>query len=411
MSNRFSVATNFDDLLPEQLRPYSAVELFGKLPRDVVGGGRASYILSPVSRSRVEEHVRRAHKQGMAFDYLINPACLGNREFSAGFHRSVRTLLDWISEMGVEWVTVSLPFLAEIIKTRYPQLKVKIGVYAQVDSPARARFWEDIGADCITVQTITVNRDFPRLRAIRDAVKCDLQLLTNAICLNQCPMAGYHMVGFSHASQSGGESFMIDYCLLMCTLAKLAEPARYLMSPWIRPEDLHLYEALGYSVFKVLERDAPTGVLVERTRAYHQRRYDGNLIRLIQPFGYAKVRSKTQPKRRFLWDLRTFYRPWKASFVRLLRWREFAQLCGMAYQQDREDPVFIDNRSLDGFLEGVIDRGCGGRDCDECGYCHSVAKDVVKIDPEYRARCLEVGGRILQDMKSGAMWGVDRAVQ
>lgn len=409
MSSRFSVATNFDERLPAQLQPLGAVELFGKLPHDIVGGGRASYMLTPVSRRKLEAHIREAHQHGLAFDYLINPACLGNQEFSTAFHRHLHPLLDWVSEIGVEWVTVSLPMLLEIVKTRYPQLKVKVGVYAQVDTPVKARFWENLGADCITLVPLTVNRDFPRLRAIRDAVKCDLQLLANATCLKECPISYYHNLCLSHASQTKGERFMIDYCLLKCSMAKLQEPAQYLMSPWIRPEDLHYYEALGYSVFKILERDAPTDALVERTQAYHARRFEGNLISIIQPYGYSKARSASQPRRKVLWDFRALFRPWKANPARLLRWREFARVNGMCYQGEFGSPVMIDNRALDGFLEGVMQRECGNRDCTRCQYCHTVARDVVKIDPAYRERCLTMGQEILDDLKNGAMWGVTHA--
>ncbi|MHB9130175.1 MAG: U32 family peptidase [Armatimonadota bacterium] len=408
---RFSVATNFDDDLPAQIQPFQAMEIFGKLPHDIVGGGRASYMLAPVSRATLEAHVREARRHGLAFDYLLNPACLGNSEFTTAFQRNLYHLLDWVVEIGVEWVTVSLPLLLEMVKARYPQLKVKVGVYAQVDTPVRARFWEDLGADCITLVPLTVNRDFPRLRTIREAVKCELQLLANATCLKECPLAYYHNTGLSHASQSKGERFMIDYCLLRCSMAKLTEPAHYLMSPWIRPEDLHHYEALGYSVFKILERDAPTDALVERTRAYHERRFEGNLINIIQPYGFKKARSKSQPQRGFLWDFRAFFRPWKANPARLLRWREFAMVSGMSYQLEMGNPVVIDNRALDGFLEGLLERECGNRDCARCRYCHTVARDVVKIDPEYRERCLTLGQEILGDLTSGAMWGVSHVGQ
>lgn len=403
---RFSVATNFDNELPALLAQYNAVELFGKLARDTVGGGRASYMLAPVSKRKVEEHVQSARQQGLAFDYLINAACLGNREFTAPFQRDLRRLLDWLSEIGVEWVTVSVPLLLEIVKANYPNMKVKVGVYAQVDSLTRARFWEDLGADCLTIEPNTVNRDFPRLRAIRESVKCELRLLANATCLKECPLSPYHMVGLSHASQSCGERFMIDYCLLTCTALKLAQPVNYLMSPWIRPEDLHIYEAMGYSVFKILERDAPTETLVNRTRAYSQRRFDGNLIDLIQPYGYKESRSNTQPRRRFLWDFRAFLRPAKANPIRLLRWKELAKMRGMMYQSEHNDPLYIDNRALDGFLEGLMNRDCANRNCADCRYCHQIAQDIVRIDPAYQSRCLELANGLLNDMRSGAMWGI-----
>ncbi|MDO8683683.1 MAG: U32 family peptidase [Armatimonadota bacterium] len=400
----FSVATNFDNGLPRRLAPYSAVEVFGKLSRDAVGGGRASYMLAPISKSILEEHARETNRNGLAFDYLINPACMGNREFTKRGQRDLRRLLDWLSEIGVEWVTISLPMLLEIVKTRYPNIKTKVGVYAQVNSPARARFWEELGADCITIEPLTTNRNFPRLRAIRESVKCDLQLLANSTCLKECPLSPYHMVSLSHASQSHGERFMVDYCLLTCSALKLSDPANYLMSPWIRPEDLRLYEAIGYSNFKILERDAPTDALVNRTKAYYERRFDGNLIEIIQPYGYKESRSKTQPHRSKLWDFRAFIKPWKVNPARLLPWREFAKMRGMLYQSEHDSPIYIDNRTLDGFVESLIDHDCANRDCAECRYCHAVAQNVVKIDPKYRDRCLGLAQRLLNDIRSGAMW-------
>lgn len=199
---------------------------------------------------------------------------------------------------------------------------------------------------------------------------------------------------------------MIDYCLLVCSTRKLAEPVNYIFSPWIRPEDLHFYESLGYTRFKILERDAPTQALIERTRAYNDRRYDGNLIDIIQPYGYKHPRSKSQPKRRLLWDLRAFVKPTKANALRLMRWREFARLRGMMYQSTSPPPVFIDNRKLDGFLEGLMQHDCALMDCRDCGYCDSTARRAITIDQEHRARCLELAGDLLRDMCSGALWNL-----
>lgn len=399
---RLSVAANFDHQLPARLAEYPVSELYGKLPRDAVGGGRASYMLAPTSRRRLEEHVREARRHGIAFNYLLNPACMGNREFSLAGQRDLRRLLDWVSEIGVEWVTVSLPFLLEVVKSRYPHLRTRVGVYAQVNSPERARFWEDLGADCISVDPLTCNRDFDRLRAMRQAVTCDLQLLANSTCLRECPLSPYHMVCLSHASRGG---FSIDYCLLACSILKLSDPANFVKSPWIRPNDLPVYEQMGYTSIKILERDAPTDALVARTRAYAERRFEGNLIHLIQPYGYREERSDTQPKRHRLWDLATFFRPWKADTARLLKLREFARLRGMIYRADRaDDPVVIDNRALDGFLEGIIERGCRGCDCSECGYCAETARRAVWIDPDYRDACLRIARSLIADLASGAMW-------
>ncbi len=250
---KLSLAANFDPLLPGRLRAYPVREIYGRFPGDRAGGGRAAYMLPAVSHHRFEDYVAAVHRAGIAFDYLINAACLGNREVTRAGQRDLTRLLNWLSELQVETITVSLPFLLEMIKTRYPHFRVKVGVYARVITPQQASHWEALGADGIMLEAPFINRDFARLRAIRAAVKCDLTLLANSNCLLYCPFTAAHSVGLSHASQPGGNLF-IDYCLLRCSMLRMAEPMNYLRSEWIRPEDLRHYEALGFHDFKLAER-------------------------------------------------------------------------------------------------------------------------------------------------------------
>ena len=56
--------------------------------------------------------------------------------------KKVTGLLSRLSNLGVRRLTVSTPFLLELIKRRFPEFKVKVGIYAQVDTARRARFWE-----------------------------------------------------------------------------------------------------------------------------------------------------------------------------------------------------------------------------------------------------------------------------
>ncbi len=75
-----SVATNFDDGLLDAVSGYPVMEVFGKLSSDAIGGGRASFTLPPLSLKRLERHVEKARSKGIGFNYLLNPACMDNRE-------------------------------------------------------------------------------------------------------------------------------------------------------------------------------------------------------------------------------------------------------------------------------------------------------------------------------------------
>jgi collagenase-like PrtC family protease len=404
---RLSVATNFDDELIWKIKDFPVEEVYGKLPRDFVGGGRSSYMLSPLSGKRIVRHISHAHKYGIKFNYLLNSACLNNLEFTRFGQKSLNRLLTWLTEIGVDSVTVSLPFLLEIVKKRFPGLHVRVGVFAQIDSVPKAKHWEELGADCICLDSLLVNRDFYTLKIIRQAVKCDLQLLVNNNCLAPCPFSPYHMTMLSHSSQSNHRTrgFVIDYCFLKCSLMKLKDPVNYLRSDWIRPEDLHYYEELGYDNFKLVERNAPTPIMVERVRAYAERRYKGNLLNLIQPFAYKDgISSNGHHNRVTLWALRFFLRPSLVNPFRLRKILELARKRLVNKTSSDVPPVYIDNERLNGFLTFFLNESCRNKDCHVCQYCHELANKAVKIDPQYQKMCLDGYQEIMEDIYSGKMW-------
>ena len=396
---RLSVATNFDDQLLDQLQGFPVVEVFGKLPRDYVGGGRASYMLAPLSRRSLAHHVAEARKRGIRFNYLLNAACLGNREFQRGGQRRIERLLGWLGEIGVEAVTVSIPFMLELVKKRYPQFLVRVGVFARVATPQQARFWEGMGADSITLDPLLVNRDMELLATIREAVRCDVQLIPNSDCLLYCPLAPYHMVCLSHASQGGYSPFMVDYCFLKCTATRLQEPVNYVRAVWIRPEDIHRYESLGYHDFKILERNAPTEVMVERVRAYSTRHFQGNLLDLIQPYGYRSGAVRYLYRGLFR-SLRHGFNPLRQNLKQAMRIRRLAAVMGILRLAEGPACVTLDNQSLHGFLD-QLPAGCSGRDCDRCRYCHRWAEQAVTIDPAYRRECLALLNTVHEGLSSG----------
>jgi collagenase-like PrtC family protease len=408
---RLSVATNFQPDLLDALEGYPVSELFGKLPSDCVGGGRASFMLAPLGACGFRGHVQAAAARGIGFNYLVNPACLDNREFTRRGQAGLERLLGFVEECGVASVTISLPFLMPIIKRRHPRLKVRVGVFARVDCVAKAKFWEEMGADCITLESIAVNRDFPTLKAIRRAVKLELQLIANSNCLIFCPLSGQHMVNLSHASQQGHATrgFLIDYCALRCSREKLADPSHYLRSEFIRPEDVELYGELGFDSFKILERGAPTEVLARRVMAYTQRRFDGNLLELIQPYGYKRSSGGAVGRgaalRRFL---RYFFRPGVIKSAGLMRLKALAEKRGLLSGINRE-PVYLENRALDGFLAGMQGIDCRQTDCSQCGYCARWAEKALRVDELYRAELLNLYQQSFDEMYSGELWGVRSA--
>lgn len=400
---KLSVATNFDDRLIEFIKEYPVFEVYGKLPADLVGGGRASIMLGPLSTRQLRSHIETTHRHGLQFNYLLNASCLDNIELTRKGRRQIFRFLRWLRDLEVDAVTVAIPFLLEFVKEHFPYFKVRVSVFAEADHVLNVKHWAAMGADSITLNSPFVNREFGTLAKIRQAVTCDLQLLVNNSCLQSCPYTAYHKVLLAHASQAGHRSggFFVDYCYLKCSFLKLLEPVNYIRSDWIRPEDLPRYESLGYETFKLAERNAPTEIMLTRVKAYSERRYEGNLLDLVQPFAYpVKSQDGTMPRLRRLWWLgRHLYRPWKARWTHLKRVEELAKKRGMLHPLERKPPVVVDNRALDGFLESFPD-GCRNRNCEQCHYCHQWADRAVRLDPQYRQECLDLYQEVFQDLLS-----------
>jgi hypothetical protein len=269
-----------------------------------------------------------------------------------------------------------------------------------VDTPRRARFWEDLGADAITLESFSINRNFRRLAAIRQSVRCDLQLIANHVCLLNCPLQTYHQNGFAHASDDTSTLF-IDYCFMRCSRLRLTDPSQFIKSAWIRPEDLAVYEAMGYTNFKLLERGIPSAELLRRVKAYSERRFDGNLAELLLSYGF-----KQPVRKESLWSLRHFWKPRQASPRRLKPLLDLARLQGWLSPLP-ECPIRVEARQIPGdFLDGFRDRDCASLNCQTCGYCERIAAQAVSIPPGYRTEVLRKYAEMDDTMATGRLWGV-----
>ncbi len=399
-SIKFSVAANYDPELAEKLAAYPVDEVYGKLPTDGVSGGRPRYLATPLSEADLRHYINTLNRHGISFNYLLNGACFGNREWTRSWQKQVTALLTKLGNLGVRRVTVSTPFFLELIKRRFPEFNVRVGIYAQVDTPRRARFWEDLGADDITLESFSINRDFPRLASIRQSVRCGLQLIANHICLPNCPLQSYHQNGFAHASDDNRTLF-IDYCFLRCSRLRLTDPSQFIKSAWIRPEDIAIYEAMGYTTFKLLERGIPSKALLQRVKAYSEKRFSGNLAELLLPYGFKEPIRKES-----FWTLRHFWKPRQVNPKRLKLLLDLARLQGMLSPLTTF-PIRIDSQQIPhNFLDGFRKRDCAVMDCRTCGYCERIAERAVWISPEYRTEVLKKYQEMDKIMLTGELWGV-----
>ena len=369
----FSVATNWDDELLRQIElldpQHQVTEIFGKLTSDFVGGGRPSYALPFVSKRKASDYIKSVKKTGRRFNYLLNAACLDNREFTRFGQRKIKETLEWLDSLGVDAITVTNPYLGSLIKKQYPRFELTVSAHAVVSSVKTIKFWtEEIGASEITLHSVSVNRDFALLKKIRSKVNCQLQLIANQLCLYNCPFNIYHKTFVSHASQSHHplKGFGIDWCLINCRRIMFTHPEEVIKSNWIRPEDVGYYEDIGIDNLKIVDRVRGTENILLTLKSYLERRFDGNLAELLF---YSNKRADSSYRQRAIKFLKFFFRPLDINIFKLLKFKQLLS----------EVKIHVDNRKLDGFLDYFVEGKCKF-ECEECDYCRNVAERAVYID-------------------------------
>jgi len=374
---QFYVATNWDFNLIDQLAKYPVTDLYGVADHTIVGGGRPSFLLKNISEEKIAEYISKVHKNKMEFSYLLNAPCMNNMEYDPHYHKELLKYIQWISDIGTDNVIVTIPFLIQLIKEQFPKLKIRVSTIAHINSVNRAKFYEMLGASEITPD-IMINRDFKTLENIQKAVKCKIVLLLTDGCLYQCPFRYYHYNILGHASQTHQQfdRNYIDTCILNCSTIKFSDPTEVIKSRWIRPEDLSHYEAIGINKFKIAGRRMSTEWIVRSVKAFSSRKYEGNLIDIIQGFSMT-VGVEKDPN------------------------LKLRQTIG----KESKSKLFIDNTKLNGFIDFFKKQNCIAM-CNECNYCEEWAKKAVFLNKEKSTRYVESIEAYLNDIITSREFGV-----
>jgi collagenase-like PrtC family protease len=286
------VPTTFESRFLEELTRFPVDTIYGSLSQEP--GGRAKKSLPAAAEQDIEEHIAQAREHGIGFFYTMNGSCGGNREFTAQGQKWLADRFGWLVDVGAAGVVATNPGIIEMLKRRYPELRVTVSSIVNVDSVDKALFFQDLGADTIYLPEY-LGRNFRLLRALRKKLQCDLVLVLNLGCLVHCPMRDSHANFVSHSSECLDRGCYFDYSLAKCTQIRSIHPVELLKASWIRPEDLGRYEELGFVNFKLAGREKGAEWILRAVAAYSDREYRGLLNDLvigfdgIEPFGQFPV--------------------------------------------------------------------------------------------------------------------------
>lgn len=417
---KYDLATNFDtkflDYVLKNDKNHQVTSMFGKLKQDIVGGGRSTITLPDVSKKELEQYICKCKEYNIRFNYLLNPLCLGNRDMISSEHKKILKYIGSLSELGVESVTINSPYLCEIIKKRFPNMRITVGLYAVINTLQQAKQWVELGADELTLWH-HYNRDFEGLRAMLKAFKdtdVSIRVIANNGCLHDCPFYINHGTGVSHSSQAADKSVSryIDYNVVNCFYRKVTKPTNFISSDWIRPEDVHYYKQLCDEVgndnftIKLVDRTKDTEFLTTVFDAYINEKFDGNLHKILNYSDKEHLQKI---------DTKGFY---KSVVLQQINLKSI-----MKYAKFFEVPeMYIDNKKLDGFIKHFITNNqCRNKICwvenyepseireEYCYYCYQWGKKAISYPKnDERKSWIEQAESLKEDLVTSKIFNIKR---
>ncbi|MFH1778116.1 MAG: hypothetical protein ABH952_11235 [Candidatus Omnitrophota bacterium] len=332
---KLTVTTNWAEDFLDKVSQFNEVEwIRGRLFKDEVGGQMLlnNFVKHP-SRKTLEKTVKKVHAMRKKFSYALNGHCLDNKEYSFEGQTRISQFISWIQDSGVDAVTVVIPHLAEMIKGQFPDLQVELGGAMKLGEMIRLKYFAGLGADMIVLRA-DWNRHFSLLKECKKNLSCKLKLIVNSLCMFFCNFSYDHENLLSHTSHAGTKIPYCRYYNYLCNQERLKNPAEIIQAGFIRPEDIAVYEAMGYEDFVIMSNSPDTQELIKIVSFYTSRRFDGNLLEIMSLLGEKPFQTRQG-------------------------------------KIDKRAPG-IDNRQLDGFLSFFQKgRNCHYNVCQtECGYCN-----------------------------------------
>jgi collagenase-like PrtC family protease len=241
--------------------------------------------------------------------------------------------LEKLYDIGIRSLTIALPSIMQIVTHMKQDFKIKASVICQITNANKALFYKDMGIERIVADE-SINRDFEKLRKIRNTFGEKVEVIVNPVCNKNCTYRMFHYNQISSDSVKVTSTASSNYYVHRCLLRRYSSVGNLLRIAFIRPEDIKYYTAIGINYFKLQGRDTlHQGDICRAVEYYCKESYDGNLMELIDIFGA------------------------NSSFN-----------------------VNIDNKKLDGFLKPFFEiKGHCKDDCDNCHYCDTYARKCIDV--------------------------------
>ena len=267
-----------------------------------LSNARAKVYDKPDDEARIVADLKYCREHGMRLDILANATCYGEKAFTKEQRLQIIGIIEHLDELGLrpEIVTTTSPFIARVFKFNFPDIEVRASVNMRLRNTLALEYLAPLYDSYYICRD--VQRDLPTFH--RMAAWCKdhgkkLCMLANSGCVRNCPWQVFHETLLSHKfTDTFYEMERLQADLVCNSIFKLKKQlSDFLRCSWIRPEDIHVFEP-ELETIKLSTREAKHPM--EIVEAYVNGSYDGNLLRLMDPYhGYGfrpnRVDNKSFP--------------------------------------------------------------------------------------------------------------------
>lgn len=306
----FKVGTSFDmsviDKVKELNEKYAGrsvvTEFYGSLRSDAQFAARPNFRLPDLYDDHFIEFVNAAHDIGVKVNYTLNSIMpFGSKRAFVNSKYRTLDLLGFFDANDVDLITVGSPILLEMIKQYYPDHKfdIEVSTIMHVDTLTQIKYLHDMYGVKKVCGNLMKNRDFEFTKRASDLCRSlgiQYELMVNEFCGVGTSEYATHCIyrdscyicHSTNVNESDANSFN-NYPMGLCTAGRNANPANWLRSNFIRPEDLGLYEEFtGVDRFKITGRTGSADYQMRTLEAYMSGSFDGDLLELWKPLETIK---------------------------------------------------------------------------------------------------------------------------
>lgn len=267
----------------EQATRFPVEEIYVSDRKSIIGTGRAPSSL-PDRVGHYREHVEAAHRNNMRFIFVFNTCSMAGNELNHETQQHIYEKTSELVDAGIDGLIITMPYLAHLIHSWFPALKISSSVNNQLDSVEKiSQLLTSAPFDMIQFP-FTRARDFNLFREAAERFPNHERIaLVNESCLLDCAFQRFHQDFYNFLDINDSS---IDYYHLCCAVHKLEEPINVLKSQWVMPEDLHHLAENGITAVKLAGREKKeSGWLIDLVDCYAKGKSKGNVYRFIEKSG------------------------------------------------------------------------------------------------------------------------------